>query len=399
VARVVSSARLLPAEEVNLEEAQGRVVVAQVRSRDDVPPFDNSAMDGFAVRAADTMGAEPGGPAVLHLAGTSRAGAPATSALGRGEAFAISTGAMMPAEADAVIRVEDARSDEHRVEVLSPVQPGTDIRRAGEDIRAGEELIRPGTRLGPAELGVLASVGVARVSCSRRPQAAILTTGDELTAPDQPLRPGAIRDSNAYSVPALARTAGCAVSVVSGVRDDRDATVEALRTALDADLVVICGGVSVGEHDHVKDALATLGVEERFWGVALRPGRPTWFGVASESVRPPTLVFGLPGNPVSALVTFRLLVLPAIGVMSGLRNQRPTRLRAVMDDRYEKQPGRLHAVRCTLELRNDGWHASTTGPQGSHILTSMLGADGLAMIEADRGTVEAGEPVEVELLD
>ena len=220
----------------------------------------------------------------------------------------------------------------------------------------------------------------------------MLTSGDELLAPGEEMRPGGVRNSNAYSVPALAEWAGAEAVVAGSAPDDLEATRAAIAPALDADVVVLCGGVSVGEHDHVKQALADLGVEESFWGVALKPGKPTWFGTRGD-----TLVFGLPGNPVSAMVTFVLLVRPALAVLSG---GRPERLRttARLARDYDKRPGRTHAVRCRLELREDGWHAHPAGRQGSHVLTSMLGADCLALIPAASGPLRAGERVEVELL-
>ncbi|MDQ6750597.1 MAG: molybdopterin molybdotransferase MoeA, partial [Actinomycetota bacterium] len=228
----------------------------------------------------------------------------------------------------------------------------------------------------------------------RRPRVNLLTTGDELLAPGETLRPGTIHDSNRYAVAAQAERAGAEVMAVDSLADEPEATVAGLREALRADVVVVCGGVSVGEHDHVKPALAALGVEEEFWGVALRPGHPTWFGVEA---RGGALVFGLPGNPVSAMVTFHLFVRPALLALAGAPDPRPTRT-ATFDADYAKAPGRTHALRCRLEAGADGWRVRPTGPQGSHVLTSMLGADALAILEAGRGDVRAGEPVTIELL-
>src|SRR5919201_5964008 len=254
-------------------------------------------------------------------------------------------------------------------------------------------VLRRGTVLGPSELGVLASLGLAAVACARRARLAVLTTGDELVGSDEALRPGKIRDANAHSVPALARAAGAAVAEVGHVGDDADATRDAIRGLLDADVAVVCGGVSVGAHDHVRPAFAGLGVEEVFWGLALRPGRPTWFGATGDG----TLVFGLPGNPVSAVVTFILLVRPALLAMAGTSPGRH-RSTAVLDAQYPKRPGRAHFVRVGLEARDDGWHAQPTKEQASHVLTSMLGADAFAVVPAEQGDVAAGERVEIELL-
>ncbi len=380
-------------EGVALREAHGRFLAEEVTSAEPVPAFDNSAMDGFAVRAADTAGASADSPRSLRLAGESRAGRPAAGALSGGEAIAISTGAVLPDGADGVVRVEDTSSANGMVEIRAEVERGRDVRRAGEDIEAGAVVLRGGSRIGPAELGVLASVGYDEVRCHRRPRVRVLSTGDELLEPDEPLRPGAVRNSNSYSVPALAVEAGAEVVGVGSVGDDRDSSLEAIEQALDADLTVICGGVSVGEHDHVRPALSELGAEQVFWGVALKPGKPTWFGVGPGG----GLVFGLPGNPVSAMVTFSLFARPAIAAMAGAPAG-GERAEAILDEAVSKRPGRAHAVRCRLRLRDDGWHAQPTGAQGSHVLTSMLGADALVMLPTEGGDVAAGERVAIELL-
>lgn len=396
-ALVLSEARPLPPEPVDLASARGRVLAQEAASAADVPPFDNSAMDGYAVRAADTAAAEASAPVRLAVVGEARAGRPLGRPIGNGEAALISTGAPLPEGADAVVRIERARADGDAVLVAEPVTAGSDVRRAGEDIRAGETVLGAGTPLGPAELGVLASAGVARPLCARRPRVAIVSTGDELAAPGEPLAPGMIHDANRFTVPAQAEEAGCEVAALDSVPDEAEASAAAIAAHREADVVVVCGGVSVGRHDHVKDAFAAAGFEERFWGVALRPGRPTWFGVRDEGARR-TLGFGLPGNPVSAMVTFALLVVPGIDAMTRRRAGPPRRVRATMDEPYAKRPGRAHAVRCRLELAPDGWHARPTKEQGSHILTSMLGADGLAIIATESAGVRAGDPVEVELL-
>jgi molybdopterin molybdotransferase len=380
------------AEDVALRDALGRVLAESVRSADAVPGFDNSAMDGYAVRAADTAGASPESPVTLTIVDDSRAGHPAQRGLGRGEAIAISTGAMVPAGADAVIRVEDTAPGDGLVEVRVAVEPGHDIRRAGEDIRAGDVVLESGSVLGAAELGVLASVGRPRVACARRPAVFVLTTGDELQEPDEELRPGGVRNSNAHTVPALVARSGATVAGAEIVADDPTSTRAALERALEADLAVVCGGMSVGEHDHVRPALAELGAEQVFWGVALRPGKPTWFGARDR-----TLAFGLPGNPVSAIATFLLFVRPAIRAMLGMR-EAAAQATAIIDADYHKRPGRAHLVRCRLTLGDDGWHATPTKEQGSHVLTSMIGADALAVLPTASESVRAGERVPIELL-
>jgi molybdopterin molybdotransferase len=389
---VLERVSLLASEDVPLRSALGRVLGEEVRSVESVPGFDNSAMDGFAVRADDTRGAVPDAAVALRIVGESRAGRPTEVTVGVREAVRISTGAMVPAGADAVVPVEDARIEDDRLLVRKTVEAGLYLRFAGEDIGVDEVVLSPGTEIGPAELGVLASAGRAAVRCQRRPRVHVLISGDELLGPAEPMRPGGVRDSNGYSIPALAEQAGAEFAGFGVAADDPEATRAAIALALDADVAVLCGGVSVGEHDHVKEALAALGVEQCFWGVALKPGRPTWFGTRGD-----TLVFGLPGNPVSAMVTFVLLVRPALIAMAGGQLERRRTIAKLTRD-YEKSPGRAHAIRCHLELREDGWYAHPFERQGSHVLTSMLGADCLALIPIYAGSVRACEPVEVELL-
>ncbi|HET6998992.1 MAG TPA: gephyrin-like molybdotransferase Glp [Solirubrobacterales bacterium] len=389
LARVVP----LPVEMVELSAALGRRLAEDAVATAPVQGFDNSAMDGYAVRAGDTDGASSS-PVGLALVGESRAGHPSERDLGPGEAIAISTGAMLPAGADAVVAVEDAARDGDRILARAQVSPGEYVRRAGEDFAAGATVLKAGAHLGAVELGVLAAIGADPAPCRRRPRVAVITTGDELTPADQPLPPGGIRDANAASVPALARLAGAEVFSVESVPDEEEATAVALEVALgSADAIVVSGGVSVGAHDHVKAALGRLGVEEEFWRVALKPGGPTWFGAHDETL----LVFGLPGNPVSAVVTFLLLARPALVALAGGEpDERRTRAR--LGDDCEAPPGRAHAVRCRLELDERGWVAWPTPHQGSHVLTSLLYADCLALVPAGAAMV-AGEIVEIELLD
>ena len=382
--RVLAACSTLPTEPVGLERALDRVLGADVTATEQLPPFDSSAMDGYAVVA---------GPAAeLAVIDESRAGRPATRELGRGQAIRISTGAMVPRGADAVVPVELVEVANGAVRVPA-TELGANVRRAGEDVRPGELLIRAGAIIGPAELGVLAALGRPEVPCGRRPRVAVLVTGDELVRPGQPLGPGQIRDSNAYTIAAQAARAGAEVVARQVVGDDRGPTIAALEGALDtADVVCVSGGVSVGAHDHVKPALAALGVEERFWGVRLRPGKPTWFGK-----RGPTLVFGLPGNPVSAMVTFHLFARPALRRLAGA-DAHDTRARAVLDVAVPRNPRRDEVVRCRLEARDDGWHVRPTKDQGSHVLSSMLDARAFALVVAGDGVVAAGERVDVELL-
>jgi len=392
-ALVLDRVRPTGREIVALRAAEGRVLAREASSRVDVPGFDNSAMDGFAVRSADVAGAGPLAPRELRVIDESRAGRPATAELGPGDAIAISTGAMLPAGADTVVRVEDTEAGGAKVAVLAAADPGANVRRAAEDVRAGDLLVGPGQRIGAAELGALAAGGIAAAECARRPRVAILLTGDELVEPDRDLGPGQIHDSNAYAVPPLATATGAEIGFVEVIGDDRGTTTRAVERGLDGDALVVCGGVSVGEHDHVRPALEGLGVEQVFWGVALRPGKPTYFGVAPGG----TLVFGLPGNPVSAMVTFLLFARPALLAMQGA-NPAGRSVAARLRSPYTKVRGRAEAIRVRLEAGAGGWEIAPTGPQGSHVLTSMLGADGLAFAPAELVELPAGTELRTELL-
>jgi molybdopterin molybdotransferase len=382
--RVLEAVRALDTEPVPLAEARGRVLAEDLKSAVDVPPFDSSAMDGYALVA---------GPAAeLEVVGESRAGHPSERPVAAGVAVRISTGAAVPPGATAVIPVERTSENGTRVKVEQTAE-GANIRRSGEDLRAGEVVLAAGAVLGAAELGVAASVGRAELRCARRPRVALLVTGDELVQPGEPLGAGQIYTSNGFALAAQIEGAGGQLVLRETVPDTAEDTHRALERALGAaDVVVASGGVSVGPHDHVKGALRQLGVEERFWGVALRPGKPTWFGI-----RDGVLVFGLPGNPVSAMVTFQLFGRPALAALQGA-DPAARRAPATLDEPVRRNPRREQAVRVRLRHTDDGLHALTTGEQGSHMLTSMLGADALALVAAGEGELGAGERVEVQLL-
>jgi molybdopterin molybdotransferase len=384
--RVLDAVTPLGDEDVPLDLALGRVLAEDVTSGIEVPPFDNSGMDGYAVIA--------GPEAELEVIGEARAGHPATEAVRPGTAIRISTGAQVPEGANAVVPVERTTAVEGAEGVrVAEIEAGTNIRRAGEDIALNAAVLQRGTVLGPAELGVAASVGRASLRCARRPRVFVLITGDELTPPGEPLAPGGIYGSNGFALAAQVERAGGALAGRVTVPDTPEGTRAALGEALDAaDVVIVSGGVSVGPHDHVKQALRDLGVEERFWGVRLRPGKPTWFGARGD-----TLAFGLPGNPVSAMVTFQLFARPALAALQGAPLD-PARASAVLAHAVARNPRRDEAVRVKLRHTDDGLVAEPTGAQGSHMLTSMLGADALALIHHGDGELAAGERVEVELL-
>ncbi|MGI8729800.1 MAG: molybdopterin molybdotransferase MoeA [Solirubrobacteraceae bacterium] len=389
-AAVLEHASVLGSEEVGLDDALGRALADDAAAPNDVPPFNASAMDGYAVIAADTAS----GSASLRLIGEAKAGTEAGVIVGPGTAVRISTGAPVPAGADAIVAQEQTTAEDAAVLVDGAVPVGRHVRPAGEDIRAGSLVIHAGSVLGPSELGVLASLNIPRPRVVRRPRVALAGTGDELTDPGRPLPPGGIRDSNGPALGGAVHRAGGELVTRVRVGDDFDATVSVLRAALrDVDMLITSGGVSVGPHDHVRPALARLGFREVFAGVKLKPGRPTTFAVNDEG----TLVFALPGNPVSALMGFRLFVVPALDAMMGReRVVHPTM--ATADEQLPGAPGRTTIVRCRSSLQDDGWHVRPTRSQDSHILTSMLGIDALALVPGDRHAIEAGEPVEIEFV-
>ncbi|MDQ6746071.1 MAG: molybdopterin molybdotransferase MoeA [Actinomycetota bacterium] len=382
-ALVLSVAGPLGAEPVPVPDALDRVLTGEVRAAGPVPPLAVSAMDGYAVSAGEA-------PRVLEVVGESRAGTPAVGVVAPGTAARISTGAVIPGGAEAVIRQEDVRSaGAGRIELRAPVAPGANIRRAGEDIEAGARVLGSGALIGPAELAVAVAAGAGELLVSRRPAVSVLCTGDELRAPGEPLPPGAIHNSNGPMLSALARRCGAQVEPVLLLRDDRDATETGLAAALDrSEVVIISGGVSVGPHDHVKPALAALGAQEVFWGVALQPGKPTWFGTHGD-----TLVFGLPGNPVSAAVTFTLFAWPVLRAMLGLPPADAPAQSARLGVPVARNPARQQALRVRLERDAHGLTASPAGPQASHIISSLLGAQALALIPAGEGELAAGSEV------
>lgn len=389
---VLGATRRLDGEHVAIAQALDRVLAQDIDAVQDMPPFASSAMDGYAIRAGQQT-------TELRVVDESRAGTPATRPVEPGEAIRISTGAAVPDGADAVIRQEDTEVlAPDLIRVLASVGSGDNVRPAGEVMRAGASVLTRGTSVGPTEVAAAITAGVRDVLVSRRPRTHVLGTGDELRDPGEPLGPGQIHDSNGAMLRALALRAGAAVAPPVRLPDDPDETVRGLDAALaEADVVVISGGVSVGPHDHVKPALEQLGVQERLWGVALQPGKPTWFGTRGQ-----TLVFGLPGNPVSAAVTFTLFVAPALAVLQGSAyvtgpdgpGRSPLQqARATLGQAVRQNPDREQAVRVSLEERGGGLVAIPNGPQGSHMITSLLGADALALIPAGHGVLERGTSV------
>jgi molybdopterin molybdotransferase len=384
---VLEHVRPLGHERIDVADALDRVLAEDVGAVTDVPPFACSAMDGYAIK-------DGAAGRTLSVVGESRAGAPGDRELEDGEAIRISTGAVVPAGATAVIRQEGIDPGERTITTREPVAPGENVRRPGEDMRAGTKVLAAGATLRAGELGAVVAAGLGQVLVARRPVVAVLCTGDELRAPGETLGPGEIHNSNAPMLVSLSTRSGTFALPAQRLRDDRVATEEALGDALSrADVTVVSGGVSVGPHDHVKPALARLGVAEVFWGVSLQPGKPTWFGTAGDK-----LVFGLPGNPVSAFVTFSLFVRPALAALQGAAEEGALDNDALLAVAVKRNPDREQAVRVRLQRRDGATIALPNGPQASHIVTSLLGADALALIPAGDGEAAAGTRVRLEPL-
>ncbi len=381
-------------EQVALALAAGRALAEPVRAARDVPPFRNSAMDGYAVRAADLATATTLRPATLRVIEVVGAGSVPRQAVRAGTAAKVMTGSPMPDGADAVVRVEDADEQAGHVRIGVAVTAGTNVRHPGEDMRAGETVLTPGRSLRPADIGLLASLGMAVVRVRRRPIVAILSTGDELVDVGQPLAPGQIVNSNAYTLAAAVLEAGATPRVLGIVRDTVEETRAAFLDAFSSDMVLSTGGVSMGTFDLVRQTLAEIGVQEHFWKVAQKPGKPLTFG--SRNGVP---VFGLPGNPVSSLVCFYLYARPALRAMQGLDHLHLGTVSARLDEDLETAPGLTEFVRCTLDGEPGSYRARATGSQSSGVLRSLSVGRGLIIAPPEVSTLQRGSLVRVLVLD
>ena len=395
--RILSRVAVLGDERVSLIESLHRVLAEDVESPRDMPPWPASSMDGYALRSADTAAAAPGAPARLRLAGRVPAGAMAERALQPGEAFRIFTGAPLPEGADAVIPQEDVTEEAGALLVPRGVGDRDFVRPRGEDMKRGDRVLERGRVLSAADIGMLATVGKSPVSVIRRPRVGILSTGDELVDLGGRIGPGQIPNSNSYSLIAQVTEAG-AVPVSLGIAGDRLEEIEArFRWGLGCDILISSAGVSVGEHDFVKDALARLGAEQHLWLVDMRPGKPIAFSTIPQDGKGALAAFALPGNPVSAMVTFELFVRPAILRMAGhTRLHRPT-VAARAQEPIRNGDTRRGYLRVTLSPSDDGYLARLTGTQSSGVLRSMVAADGLAIVPGET-TIAPGELVKVIVL-
>lgn len=407
VEKILSNTGVLEEEERPILDAMGQVLAEDIYSTIDIPPLDNSAMDGFAVRSEDTRGASQQSPRLLKVIDTVMAGSISKHEVKPGTAVRIMTGAPLPAGADAVVKFEDSDEAEREKSsaetgILCPIEPDKNVRRAGEDVTSGSQVLRRGVVIRPPEVGVLASLGRSKVKVVRRPTVAILATGSELVDINRPLTAGKIYNSNTYSIAALVRHYGGIPRILDVAWDSEDALLAGLRQGLDADLIITTGGVSMGDYDVVKDVLAKQG-EVIFWKVRMKPGKPVTFsrigGGGTGGDARSTLHLGLPGNPVSAMITFELFARPAILKMMGRRNLDRLMVEAVVTDSIRNEDGRRVFARAIVEKRGGQYVARLTGPQGSGILTSMSLANGLVIVPEHKPMVEKGDLVQVMILD
>ncbi len=389
--RILGYVSPLESERVPILQALGRILAEDVVSEMDIPPLPNSAMDGYAVRFADLESQPTGEPPRLRIVGEVPAGRVRREPLGQGEAVRIMTGAPIPPGADTVIRFEDAAVEGEWLLVKRRISQGRDVRAAGEDVRAGQRVLARGTLLRPQEIGMLAALGRAEAAVVRRPKVAVLSTGDEVAPLGAALKPGQIRDSNSYSLAAAVLEAGGLPHVLEVAPDEESALVARLRQALGlpADLILTSGGVSAGDFDLTKQVLAAQGRLD-FWWVNMRPGRPMAFGLLGG-----VPLLALPGNPVSAMIAFLLFGRPAIRKMLGYSTWELPTLNARLREAISRKDGRRHYLRVRLRSTEEGWEASLTGDQGSGILSSMVQADGLAIIPEDCDHLAAGSSVSV----
>jgi len=394
---ILDTTPVLGRETVAVDAAVGRVLALPVDSTRKLPPNDNSAMDGYAVRVADLAGASRGEPREISVAFSIPAGGQAERPVGPGEAARILTGAPIPPGADAVVRQEDTECDGDRLRVFVIPALHENIRDAGEDVRVGERVLEAGTVVGAPHVGMLAALGRSVVSVHQRPRVAILSTGDELVEPDEAVDDGRIVSSNSYSLAAQCRELGAEPVYLGIARDTPEEVERYFRAGLGADVLISSAGVSVGDRDYVREVLEKLGCSFVFWGVNIKPGYPLAFGRFARDEGP--LVFGLPGNPVSAMMTFEQFVRPALRRLTGHRNlHRPT-IQAVLAESMSKKAGRLHFVRVELERRGGEVIARSTGTQSSGVLQSMTRAQGLLLFPSESTEMAAGDVVTIQVLD
>ncbi len=386
--------RPLGSEKINILEARQRIIGEDVFAPHNIPSADNSAMDGYAVRFTETKGATHDKPLQFKIIEDIPAGKVALKKIKKGEAARIMTGAVLPEGADAVIRQEDTKKDGKTVIIYTSVKKGQNIRFAGEDVRKGELVVKKGNPLRPADIGMLAALGKAFVTVYQKPRVAIMSTGDELVDIETNPPLGKIINSNSYSLAAQVLECG-GIPIMLGIsKDKKNDLQEKFQAALHADVIISSGGVSVGDFDFVKDVMGEIGNAMHFWQVAMRPGKPLAFG-AIEGIP----LFGLPGNPVSAMVSFEQFVRPSLLKMQGHKKIFRQTIKAVCDDEFQKSPGFRHFIRAVVKKEKDQYVAITTGDQGSGILKSMVAANGLIVMGENETRIKKGTQVTIQLLD
>ncbi len=392
--KILSRIEPLGFEKVAILEALGRVIAEDIHANRDIPPFDNSGMDGYAVRSEDIQNASSYRPARLEVIDDLPAGSISKKELEQGKAIRIMTGAPIPKGADTIVPVEDTNQEEKFVSIFETVLPGGYIRKAGEDAKRGECVIARGDLIRPAEVGMIASVGRSFVSVFQKPLVAILCTGEELADVDEDLEGVKIVSSNSYTLAAQVKDCGAIPLQLGIARDCKEEIKEKLLQGARADALISSAGVSVGDYDFVKDALNDLRVKVIFWRVAMKPGKPVVFGLLQGKP-----VFGLPGNPVSSMVSFEQFVRPALLKMMGHRQLFRPIIEAILKEDIRKRPGRRHFIRAFVSFENGHYVVAPTGAQGSGILNSMVKANGLVVVPEDQELVKTGDKVKVQLLD
>ncbi|MCX5851570.1 MAG: molybdopterin molybdotransferase MoeA [Deltaproteobacteria bacterium] len=392
--RVLDAATTLGCEKAPITGTLGRILGEDIIAARDIPSDDNSAMDGFAVKAADTKGAEKKNPVSLEVVEDIPAGRVPAKSVGSGQAARIMTGALIPRGADAVVPVENTESAEGKVAIHAEAKKGEHLRRRGEDVKKGELVIPRGKVVRPPEIGMMASLGIASASIYRKPTVAIIATGDEIVDISDSPPPGAIISSNSYSLYAQVMECG-GVPVSLGIsKDTKDDLLRHFREALRADIVVSSGGVSMGAYDFVRDVMKEIGATIQFWQVAQRPGKPVAFGTMEK-----TLFFGLPGNPVSSMITFEEYVRPAILKMSGHANLFRKMVKARLSGDFEKKKGLRYFARVRVTIEEGEYRAALTGSQGSGILKSMVEANAILVIPEEVTALKQGDFADCQLID
>jgi len=402
--KILSHAEALEREEKPILECLGQVLAEDIFSTINIPPYDNSAMDGYAVRAEDTHGASRSSPMTLTIIGEVAAGYVPQKEVKQGTAIRIMTGAPLPRGADAVVQFENTDEASHKtppragssIAILHPADKGLNVRRQGEDITRGALVLEEGRALRPSEIGVLASIGRPTAVVIRRPVVSILSTGDELTDIHQPLSPGKIYNSNTYTMAAQVIQYGGIPRILGIGTDSLEALNRKINEGLDSDMLITSGGVSMGDYDVVKDVLAKRG-KIAFWTVRMKPGKPLAFGVIKREKKRDLLHLGLPGNPVSSMITFEQFARPAILMMMGKKELAKPSIQAVLQDSIKNRDGRRIFARVFVTRRGNRYHAHVTGPQGSGILTSMAKANGLAIVPEGK-SAKPGDLVQVQML-